>query len=206
MKEKEKMIREKIIGALSELLYEMDLIQIKSDEIATRAQVSKRTLYKYYETKTAMYLGVVERCFCDLNGYLERSVKAINDELNLKELEAMCRAYLKFMIEYPQQGKVIIFFNEQDYMQDYPEITRKIVMEANKYEPMKYFTRFNIKDNHSVFLPECLAIHVHSSIFGLSLLLQSKRYWLEGYFGKNVEEIIDENVKILMTILGGHWR
>jgi len=203
MKEKEQQIREKIITALLNLLYEKELIQIKSDEIASKATVSKRTLYKYYETKTAMYLGVVDYCFSDMNRQLEKSFKLPEKAITLKKMELMCRTYLNYMLENPQKAKIIIFFNEQDYLKDYPEITGKIVIEANKYEPMKYFQKLSKQNSDSEFSAESLAIHVHSTIFGLSLLLQTKRYWVEDYFGKNVEEIIDENVKILMKLFGG---
>jgi len=203
MKEKEQQIREKIITALLNLLYEKELIQIKSDEIASKATVSKRTLYKYYETKTAMYLGVVDYCFSDMNRQLEKSFKLPEKAITLKKMELMCRTYLNYMLKNPQKAKIIIFFNEQDYLKDYPEITGKIVIEANKYEPMKYFQKLSKQNSDSEFSAESLAIHVHSTIFGLSLLLQTKRYWVEDYFGKNVEEIIDENVKILMKLFGG---
>ncbi len=200
MKEKEQYIKNKIINALLNLLYEKELTQIKADEIASKATVSKRTLYKYYETKTAMYLGVVHYCFSDMNKQLEKSFESFEKTISLKQMEVMCRAYLNYMVENPQKAKIIIFFNEQDYLKDYPEITGKIVLEANKYEPMKFFRELSEQKSDSEFSKESLAIHVHSTIFGLSLLLQSKRYWLEGYFGKTVEEIIDENVNMLMKL------
>lgn len=205
MKEKEKIIRDKIIDALMELLYKKELGQIKADEIAEVASVSKRTLYKYYETKTAMYLSVVASCFSDMNLHLEKSVEGFNKKADLKVLERMAKAYLNYMISNPQKGKIIIFFNERDYMIEYPEIVKNITIEANRYEPIKYFREyFKTGKNKTEFSAESLAIHVHSTIFGLSLLLQTKRYWLESYFGKSAEEIAEDTIKILMKSLGGN--
>ncbi|MBO8128079.1 MAG: TetR/AcrR family transcriptional regulator [Peptococcaceae bacterium] len=68
-------IRERVLNSMEELAYRKGLIAATMDELAAAAGISKRTLYRYFDSKEKVIEGVVHR----LTGRIERDVDAVVD-------------------------------------------------------------------------------------------------------------------------------
>jgi AcrR family transcriptional regulator len=54
-------MREHIFGAASELFFQFGFSKVTTDEIAASAGISKKTLYKYFESKEVLFAEVIGR-------------------------------------------------------------------------------------------------------------------------------------------------
>jgi AcrR family transcriptional regulator len=68
--------RERIVAAAALLFNRAAYDDVQMGDIARRAGFGKPTLYRYFDSKEALYLEVVERGFADLNRLLEEVSEA----------------------------------------------------------------------------------------------------------------------------------
>lgn len=189
--------KKKIIASLLDLLVDKPIHAITTDEICIASDVSKRTLYSYYTSKDEMMLEVVLYCFTMLNEYMDLPAFSENDTTWISYLG---RKYLEFFVEKPLFGRIIIEFNEKDYVDHYESLVNRIRSEANKYELYRMFQAN--KMNEAIFT-KGLAITLWSMVLGFSQLIAYKKAWLEAYYGLPIEWLIDEQLLILESLYKG---
>lgn len=201
--EKQKQIEQRILKAIFEKIKEEDLESITSNEIAEAAKVSKRTLYKYFSSKTEMYLGLVKESFTEMYNNIEEAISKINDRAPISVIECIGINYLKFVINNPVKGKIITSYNENDYKKEYPVQVEEIAIIANKYELTDYvravFENSDVKPNVSI---ESTVMFLWSSIQGLGILLSSKGSWIKEFYKIEEDRLIKEVMILIKQILG----
>lgn len=94
---------------------------MSADEIANRAGVSKRTLYKYFTSKTEMYLGVVKKCFKELSEIIKQQINGINTDDPYSILEYIGYNYLQYCLSERAKCRAITSFNKNDYIAKFPK-------------------------------------------------------------------------------------
>lgn len=88
--------QENIILAAIDIFTDKGLEQASMEAISKKAEVSKRTLYKYYPTKESLFSAIVERLFSNVRVISqipfdpESSVKAQLTTIAKKEVELLC--------------------------------------------------------------------------------------------------------------------
>jgi AcrR family transcriptional regulator len=63
--------RRRIVDAALQLFSETDYGAVQMDDVARAAVVAKPTLYRYFPTKEALFLEVIERLLCELQADVE---------------------------------------------------------------------------------------------------------------------------------------
>lgn len=69
-------IRERVLNAMEELVRLRGLTAVTTDELAARAGVSKRTLYRYFPSKEAVVEGVIRRVMARIEARVEGVLQA----------------------------------------------------------------------------------------------------------------------------------
>ncbi|MEA5056044.1 MAG: TetR/AcrR family transcriptional regulator [Anaerotignum propionicum] len=195
---KKEYIQDAIIDGIFSLLLEKNWASLSSNEICEEAGVSKRTLYAYFHSQDEMYLELVKRSF-------ERMNVAMGDAMTQKvcafdKIIYLGEAYIKFMLENPREGALILGFDEKRYENQYEKQVNEIHLIANQYELMHLFRELNL--NTTVFDGN-LAVFLWAHIQGIAQLLHSKGKWMEEYYGVSIEDIIEGQMKLTRQMLGG---
>jgi AcrR family transcriptional regulator len=202
--EKKLMIEEKIVMAIIEGLQKKELDEMSSDEIASRAEVSKRTLYKYFASKKEMYLGVVKYCFKELSEKTHKQVeKNISDDPYMM-IGCIGDTYLQYCLSSRVKCKAITSFNENDYNVEFPEKVNEIVRYSSTFEISSFVERFyKYHKIRPVMSINSLSIYLWAHIQGLSSLLLSKQSWIESYYKVEINDLIKEHIQLGKIILLG---
>ncbi len=199
--EKQKQIEQSILKAIFEKIKDKDLDSITSNEIAEAANVSKRTLYKYFNSKTEMYLGLVKESFTELNQNMDEAVNCIKDKDAVHVIECIGISYLRFLLDNPVKGKIITNFNENDYKKDYPAQVKELSKMANQYDLADYVkSAYKIKNMKPSVSIEGTVMFLWSTIQGLGALLLSKKSWIEEYYNIEENKLIEEVMDIIKQI------
>ncbi len=195
---KKEHIRENIIQAIFALLKERTWESLSSSEICEKAGVSKRTLYVYFRSQDEMYLELVRRSFEHMTDILRPAMalgETIEDKIcNLGE------TYLRFMLENPIQGELIIGFDEKRYVNAYTKQVEAIRAIANEYELFHIFHKFNLD---SKVYDSNMAIFLWAYIQGIAQLLHSKGVWMEEYYKTPIQRIIKEQINLVRIVFEG---
>lgn len=193
-----------IIEALFELIKENRLDVISSDTIAKEANVSKRTLYKYFPSKTHMYLAMVEAAFTELGINMNDAVLSGSNESLVEDIILLGHVYLDFMLKHPEKGSLMVDYDESGYMEAYPDMVRRIAIKANEKELSVYIAGQSKKEG--IVLRDSaqnIAIFLWSHIQGLSKLLLSKKEWMENYYRMDETTIITKQMSIIRSYMKG---
>ena len=99
-KERERQIREnEIIQAAENIFYSKGYTDASMDEIAKKAQFTKRTLYQYFENKEDLYFAVVLKGYQLLFKYLKSGFE--KGDTGFMKIYYSCMEYYKFYIDFP---------------------------------------------------------------------------------------------------------
>lgn len=195
---KKKHIQDAIVEGIFSLLLQKNWESLSSNEICEKAGVSKRTLYAYFHSQDEMYLELVKRSFERMNVVMRDAIAkrtcAIDKIIYLGE------TYIKFMLENPREGALILGFDEKRYENTYEKQVNEIHLIANQYELMHLFGELNL--NPQVFDAN-LAVFLWAHIQGIAQLLHSKGKWMEEYYDISIENIIEGQMKLTRQMLGG---
>ena len=108
-KEREKeQRRNDIIDAAENVFFSKSLENATMDEIAAAAELSKGTLYLYFNNKEDLFYAICMRALRTLRHVLEKAISTGNT--GLENLVELGRAYAYFSREYNDYFKVITYF------------------------------------------------------------------------------------------------
>lgn len=107
-KEREKEFKRSImLEAAEELILEKGLDQLNMDEVAERAEVSKGSLYQYFNNKNDLVLGICNKATTLLS---EKISKVLTNDLPGIELISMIGAtFMNFVNEHPEYFRAMKF-------------------------------------------------------------------------------------------------
>ena len=176
-------MKEKILDATAELILQYGLKKFTVDEIATKLQISKKTIYKYFKSKEDIireYFDVVIKS--DKDGIL--SILSGNDDWN-KKMHA---------IVYSNHQYRLTIFMQMEAKQFYPEIWSKI-------EDLKQFKMNAVNSliqegiNSGVFKPNIHYAVLLKMLEKISDMFIDYDFLLENHI--NTREALDEALKII---------
>lgn len=191
--EKREYLRKHILESIVELCENKSLYDLKTDEIAKKADVSKRTLYEYFSGKDYMYLGLVEYSFQELNLYIDQKIASIEENDILNKILTIGEGYLEYIIKEPVLGKFVTEYDESKYIKMAPEVIYQISLVANKYEisPFleKLFEENKVRNVDSKEMGLMLWAHIH----GLAILISTKGKFVYSYYNTDEIKIIRDS-------------
>jgi len=124
--------RQEILLAARAVFAEYGFRRATVEQIATRAEVGKGTVYLYFENKEAILAGLLLQAL----GELATRLQAANDSCPVlhpdQRLRAMADAYLAFAQNAPDYFRLLNAFDRGDFLQGIsPTLREQILGESN---------------------------------------------------------------------------
>lgn len=105
--------RQEIIDAAERIFFAKGLDAATMDEIAEEAELSKGTLYIYFNSKEELYLQIHLRG----NQLLTRYFREASEKKNkgIEKLRAIGEAYYRFFLEQPDYATAVMYYESKDF-------------------------------------------------------------------------------------------
>jgi len=195
-REREKERRQKaIVDAAEEVFFLRGLEAATMDEVAERAELSKGTLYLYFQNKDDIYHAIVLRGLDVLTGLFNEAYESGHNGLD--KLNAFGRAYRDFHREYPDYANALLHHEghkiELDAKQELPFV-RKCFEAGNRiFEVMQKAVAEGIRDGslRSDLDPRLLSIILWAHTNGIMQMIESKGEFFEKIMGVKSEDILE---------------
>ncbi|MDD3129802.1 MAG: TetR/AcrR family transcriptional regulator [Candidatus Izemoplasmatales bacterium] len=194
--ERKNQYQETILSSAYALLQSREWKNIKADDIAREAEISKKTLYFYFSSLDEIYLKLIKQSFMKLNQAFDME---IDMNLEIKELlTKLAYVYLRFSFDHPLETTLMIHYNRLTYQSEFIDIVNDIDEIANKYEIFNLF-----KDKHldEEIYTRQIALFLWSYIIGFIYLLQNKNQWITEYYGQSSTQTIKSHIAILRKVM-----
>lgn len=170
-KERERELkRSMMLEAAEALILEKGLGQLNMDEVADRAEVSKGSLYLYFNNKTDLVLGICHKASSMMN---DMTTKVLTeDKSGLEMVYQIGINYLKFASEHPE------FYRAMRFLENYKDSDQAKNSEylelcgSNRQESFRVMVRaiqIGMQDGsiNSSYNPEELALLLWSTSHGV---------------------------------------
>lgn len=131
-REREKQERRRsILQAARETFFENGFHHATVDSVAERAEVSKGTVYLYFESKEALLAHLLLEGLEDLVAELEQACATTVDLPPDERLRALARAYLDFFSRDPQYFPFLMAMDRGRFQEALPAQLYQAVLEAS---------------------------------------------------------------------------
>lgn len=101
--------RKDIIMAAEKLFFKRGYDNVSMNDIAREVELSKATLYLYFDNKEALFFLIVMRGVKILNSMIKDRVD--KEEKGIDKLVGFRRAYIDFVTKYPDYFKIYAYFH-----------------------------------------------------------------------------------------------
>jgi AcrR family transcriptional regulator len=113
-KEREKeQRRQDIIDAAEKVFFSKGVVESTMDDVAEEAELSKGTLYLYFQSKEELYFAITKRGLDILTDMFKKAAK--KEQLGIDKIHAIGKAYYAFSKKYPDYFKALIYFDSQTW-------------------------------------------------------------------------------------------
>ena len=203
--------REQILNAAEQLIFEKGPDAVRMDDVAEAAELSKGTLYLYFQNKTELALAIHVRGVKILINDVARELSKSGTGLDL--IRRMAGCFFEFANTHPHYFNLVIYFEAAG-----PEVIR----EVNETETMKESNRLGDELYHYLVRavqvgiqdgsidpalnPHLVGLHIMGSVRGL---IQVSRFQEEGFFMDsemmkvkiNLRELLDSFMEMMIRAL-----
>ena len=202
-KEREKEFKRSImLEAAEELILEKGLDQLNMDEVAERAEVSKGSLYQYFNNKNDLVLGICSKATTLLN---QKISKVLTYDLPGIELVSMIGAtFMNFVNEHPEYFRAMKFHDNLKETDEFDDSSYLSVCRANRNSTFTCMVRaiqIGMQDGSikKEYDPKELAIILWSTSHGMVTL---------AYQHKNTRQvkILDELEIDISSLFNGYMQ
>ena len=107
--------REDILRAAREVFFSTGAGRATIDDVAARAEVSKGTIYLYFESKEAILAHLVLEGLDILSGQLKAAYAPKKDLPAEERVRRLAHAYLKFSKSHPQYFRLLMAFDRGQF-------------------------------------------------------------------------------------------
>ncbi len=112
--------REDILQAARDVFFGEGFSRATIDDVATRAEVSKGTIYLYFESKGAILAHLVLEGLDILSKQLKAAYAAPQELPADERLRRLAHAYLKFSRTHPQHYRLMMAFDRGQFREQVP--------------------------------------------------------------------------------------
>ncbi len=111
-KEREKeQRRQDIIDAAEKVFFSKGIIESTMDDVAEQAELSKGTLYLYFQSKDELYFAVTKRGLDILTDMFKKAAK--KEKRGIDKIHAIGKAYYAFSKKYPDYFQAMIYYDSR---------------------------------------------------------------------------------------------
>jgi AcrR family transcriptional regulator len=191
--------RESIVEAAERLFLQYGIEVVSMADIATAAEVTRATLYKYFPNKEEVAWGVFEH-YCELSVESERPPP--NPALNgYQRVEYIVRSWQQNFMRYPD---MMLYFAQFDVL--YAKQGAADRMNAFKWslhhgeEPIVTAIRNGIRDGslRADLNPELTGVMLHSVFMGLGRRLVVAQPTFQAEFGQTLTQVYEATIQVVL--------
>jgi len=195
--------RNQIIDAAERIIFSKGLEQATMDEIAEEAELSKGTIYLYFENKTELYLAITQRGSDLLNSKFAKVFSEAHDQKGLELIRKMGEAYLNFVEKNPNYFTAFRYYESLSDLEALEESTYVEQCNQNRREALNFMVRalqIGMQDGSvdERYEPKELATIIFASTRGLTAMAHASG---RGHHAKLLEEIEVEMSTIFENFL-----
>ncbi|HEY5583640.1 MAG TPA: TetR/AcrR family transcriptional regulator [Ruminiclostridium sp.] len=207
-KDKERLARKnEIIKAAERIFVQKGFENSTMDDIAKEAEFTKKTIYTYFKSKEELYYELMLVGFKTLNALYD---EALIENVALGEIEKIKKigySFIEFSRNYPGYFKAISDYKTKDF--DFEENENNSLVKdcyfAGEYsfELLRNCIISGIKKGEILDKadPNIVCLILWSTMVGISSLMNKKEKYLNVYFNKGIEEIMETGFEMLLNSL-----
>jgi AcrR family transcriptional regulator len=186
--------RNEILDAAEKVFFSKGVSEATMDEIAEAAELSKGTLYLYFNSKEEIYFGINLRALRILRGLFEKALASAGPgAVNMREIG---RAYYDFSQKYPDYFNAMIHFDAEVLK---PEDAGRIGLECHE-EGMRVLglvaesVRRGMEDGslRSDLDPMKTAILLWAQTDGVIRIVARKCKYMEEFADLDIEHLMED--------------
>lgn len=207
-KEKEKQIRRNdIIDAAEELFFSKGYDVITMDDVAKKAEFSKRTVYVYFNSKEQLYFEIMVRGYIILIEMIELAFIDAKNKNAIERIKLIGNTFYQFNIVYPNYFYAIMSYEngEKDFASGISDESREECYALG--EKIFGYLASALADGveEGVIRGEIdiidTAIVIWSFTLGLFNTLIKKRNYIEHYHKRDSQKLLLEGLDMLMMTI-----
>lgn len=193
-----------ILEVAEEILLEKGLDQLNMDEVAERAEVSKGSLYLYFNNKTDLVLGICHKASNLMN---EWTSKVLTEKKSgLEMVYQLGKNYLKFAIEHPEYYRVMRFLESYKHSDQAKNSIYLDLCRQNRQQGFRVMVRaiqIGMQDGsiHTMYNAEQLALLLVSTSHGVVNMAymheNSQHFELLDHLGIDLETMFTCYMKLI---------
>jgi AcrR family transcriptional regulator len=204
-KEKEKQIRRNdIIDAAEEVFFSKGYDVATMDDVARKAEFSKRTVYVYFNSKEQLYFEIMVRGYRILIEMIEAALNDANNKNAIEKIKLIGNTLYQFNIAYPNYFYAIMSYEngEKDFVDGITDESREECYALGE-KLFDYFTATLLDGVEEGLIRGDIdikntAIILWSCTIGLFNTLIKKRNYIQNYHERSSEKLIIEGLDLLL--------
>lgn len=203
-KEREKeQRRQDILDAAEKVFFSRGVHLATMDEVAEAAELSKGTLYLYFNSKEDLYYAVCLRGMEIMHRMMAQAANKM--DTGGEKILALGRAYFEFSQQFGDYFKLMMLCSNQDIQaKDQSDIGWQCHERGGKVIQMVAETlQLGIEDGsiQTDIHPRSLAYLCWSQLTGIIQMLQSEKLHMEKGSGPTPEQLIEDHFQLMRTAL-----
>jgi AcrR family transcriptional regulator len=202
-KEKEMLIRKNdIIDAAEKVFFEKGMRQATMDEVAKKAEFSKRTIYVYFQSKEQIYYEIMLRAFKALNNMMTVNLEKYRSVNSIEKIKIIANTFIQFSIKYPNYFRVIVDYeNQESDFNTQDSVISECYKEGEKaLGNLKEILEQGIQEGRLLenINVDHTAIILWSSIAGIFNNIAKKEDYLKYYHDLKAPQLIEETFEFMI--------
>lgn len=195
--------REQIIDISEKLFFEKGIENVSIEEISQTSDFSRRTIYKYFGGKEAIYLEIVYRSLKKIRD-LHQEELTMNDELDgYGKVELVGKAILRLYLEFPNYCRTLFMHKVVEPKTTHGQEVQKRIALLDEEIDLIPIIREGIEDGsiRNDIEPELLNMVLFGGTMGSYLVLVNKGSFLNQKYKDNPSQFLKDGFQLLIELL-----
>lgn len=201
----EKMIRRNdIILAAEKVFFKKGYLNATMDDVTKEAGFSKRTIYKYFNSKEQLYFEIMIKGYKLLIDMIQLEIETFDTVNSLEKIKLIGKTLFKFSNTYSDYFNAIIEYEngEMDFRDNILDKSKEECYELGE-KILSYLRNF-IEDGikEKLINPELdvvvVTLVLWASTVGIFTTLKRKCLYIKSYHNKNNEELVEQSFELLI--------
>ena len=193
-KEREKLQRrQEIISAAESVFFSQGYENSTMDDVAKKVELSKGTLYLYFNSKEELLLIIVKKAFVKLHELFVEHTEKEND--GLCKIRATGEAFIRFFFEYEDYYNTLKYYHNQlSFFKEDCEICKEInKLKRNNHNFMVNILEEGMQDGsmRKTLDPNKTALLLWGESMGVLQMVSSASHYIKKSFNIDKDELVN---------------
>jgi TetR/AcrR family transcriptional regulator len=194
------------LDAAEKVFFSKGITYATMDDIAAAAELSKGTLYLYFDRRQSVYLGITERAIQKMQSMFEQAISGV--PTGIKKVRAIGEAYYRFSQEYPDYFGTIAHYEvaELDPTLDEPMLSQCHLAGQKAMHILVNAIQEGIHDGtiRSDLNPVITAFLLNGQMTGLIQMISREARHLKQLEGLNIDDMLQTFYIFVLNALSPH--